>query len=307
MNTPIIRPILRLKKLFRTYRKTEIGMRIEHLWDQYCKMEIWLRSSALSFHTLLGAVPILALLLLYLNKAGVTEKWLRLLYTFIISNLNVVASENFNNYFDQITLAIVGQTWGWVGIFILVYASWGLITKFGASLDFILNIKSANQTPMTINFLFLTLRRGLVMLALPAALLFSVAAMTWIEGDSFIKRIFSIETVGPFLALPVAWGVQIFMTSLIYFLIPSKRVPYINALRASFIVVPCLELTKYLIGSYSSHAFSTHKMYGIFAAIPLTIFWIQLFWTILLVGGLLLNPKKKSRLPAKKRHREVGA
>jgi len=187
-------------------------------------MEIWMRSSALAFHTLLAIVPVFGLLSWSLNSFGVTEQSLALLKQFVLSHLNVLAIEDFQSLFDRFSAIIANRKWGMMGGFILIYAAWGMVSKFGASLDFILKVKSADQIDFTLNFLRLTLRRAIAMLGLPVVVLLSIGVATWIREESWIKQIFSIETAGPFFALPLAWSVNIFALWLLYYFVPKRKV-----------------------------------------------------------------------------------
>lgn len=65
--------------------------------------------------------------------------------------------------------------------------------------------------------------------------------------------------------------------------------PYFEAIRAALIVAPVFELAKFFVSLYNRYAFTTQKVYGAFAVVPLFIIWVQLAWMILLTGALLVR------------------
>ena len=72
---------------------------------------------------------------------------------------------------------------------------------------------------------------------------------------------------------------------------PSRPSPA-GALRAALIVVPALEVTRFLVAWANRYAVTTHEIYGVFAVLPLTLLWVQIGWTIILSGGTLLKLRR---------------
>lgn len=263
--------------------------------EQCREAHLWLRSESLAFVTLLSIVPTLGLCFLLLNRSGVTQRWVLDLRQFVMSHLNVVSSEPVQVFFDQVLAALANEKWGWVGLVFLAYTAFSLVTKFGAAQDAILRVKAADRTPFTVSFLRLTLRRALTMLGIPLVVIVSTIATSWIRNESWLRMLFEMDKVGAVLALPLAWAIDVAAITLLYAFVPRRPISKRSAFKAACAVVPCLELTRFGIGLYNRYAVATHKIYGVLAAVPVTILWIQLAWAILLAGTLFLRMRDEGR------------
>lgn len=258
------------------------------LIKRYSSSEISLRAAALAFHTLLGIIPTVGLLFWYLSHIGVTQKWLAETKTFILNQLNFGSSTQFINYFEKLTEKVHGSSWGWVGLFIFAYTAYSLVSKFGDSVDEIIGTHPELQSSPR-KWVELFLRRVFAMLALPLALAFSLALSQWLRKDSILHYFFEIKTVGAFLAMPLAWAGSIVSAFVVYYFIPKEPVRWKQALKAACIVGPASELLRWGFGLYSQYAISVHKIYGVFAVLPLFVLWVQMAWTILLCGALFIR------------------
>lgn len=262
------------------------------LYRQCQEAHLLVRAESLAFVTLLSIVPTVGLCFLVLNRFGVTQRWVRDLERFVISHLNVVSSETVQRFFDRVISSLTHEAWSWVGVIFLVYTAFSLVTKFGAAQDAILRVRSADQMLFNIGFFKLTAKRAVVMVCLPFVVIVTTFATEWIRTESWLRQLFALSGVGTILALPLAWLIDIAALTLVYALVPRRPVVVSSAFRAAAIVVPSLEVTRWGIGLYNRYAVSTHKIYGVLAAVPVTILWIQLAWVILLVGTLALRTKE---------------
>lgn len=273
---------------------TEEVITVREFLIRFFAAEIPVRAAALAYHTLLAIVPILGLLFWYLNTIGVTQDWMEVIKGYVLTHLNVSASGNFLDHFEKLTASVRGATAGWTGIVLLAYTMWSLITKFGDSVDTVLLI-GPEQPTVSLSFLKLTLRRLFVMFGLPISLVLSLIVTQWIREDSWLHRIFQVKRVGPLLALPVTWGVDIFALFLIYLFVPRRILRWREAFKAALIVGPALELTRWGVGAFNRYSVSVHKIYGVLAAIPMLVLWIQIAWMIVLAGALFVRTSRISR------------
>lgn len=264
-------------------------MDLEVLYQRYTRCEISTRASALAYHTLLGIVPAVGISFWYLKSISLTDKYFSMTRKLVLSQLNISSSQVFEKYFDKLTSQVAGNSWGWIGLVLLIYTVWNLIAKFGQSLDFILTSQARQRKHHLLHAFWLTLRRMFVMLVLPVALVLSVIVTQWIRKDSIFHYLFQLDTVGPYFALPLAWISSIVAFSIVYYFVPRVKVPWRQALKGALIVAPVSELVRFLFGVYNSYAVSVHKIYGVLAVIPLFILWVQISWTLLLSGALFIR------------------
>lgn len=251
-----------------------LSPQLSEIWKKVQSNELFVRSAALAYHTLLGIVPLLGLVFWYLKRIGLTDQWVQALRIFVLERLNVSSSVEFLRYFDQITQQTKGQSWGWIGVVLVLYSVTSLVGKFGQGLDAVLGIKSLPEKTLK-RLLRVWFRRALGFLGLPIALSVSL----------FVSRIWGRGGLG----FPLLWLSTSLSVFFVYYFIPSRRLPVKKCLKVAIGVGPVLELLRMGLGLYSHYAVSMHKMYGVFAVIPLFILWIQLSWAVLLGGALGLK------------------
>ena len=259
-------------------------------WTKYLEYEIALVSAALAFHTLLAVVPVLGLGFWYLQRLGITKKWIVMTRQYVLDHLNVSSSAAFLKHFDEISLKVQGIGWGWGGLLVLLYTSVSLLAKFGRGLDSVMNVPSELKGDW-IQKSKIWLRRACGLMGLPLALTISVVISQWIKEDSWFNQVLEIKHLGSVLALPLSWATTVTSVFFVYYFIPSQRVGVKAALHVALLTGPTLELLRILVGVYARSAFAGQKIYGVFAVIPVFILWVQLSWAVLLSGAVWLKSK----------------
>jgi membrane protein len=257
-------------------------------WTKYLEYEIALVSAALAFHTLLAVVPVIGLGFWYLQRLGITKKWIVMTRQYVLDHVNVSSSSIFLKHFDELSLKVQGIGWGWGGFLVLLYTSVSLLAKFGRGLDSVMNVPSELKGDW-VQKSKIWLRRACGLMGLPLALTISVVVSQWIKEDSWFNQLFEIKHLGSVLLVPLSWATTVTSVFFVYYFIPSQRVGLGAALRLALLVGPILELLRILVGVYARSAFAGLKIYGVFAAIPVFILWIQLSWAVLLLGAVLLR------------------
>ncbi|NCN26658.1 YihY/virulence factor BrkB family protein [bacterium] len=255
---------------------------------RFFEAEIPTRASALAFHTLLAMVPAIGLLFWYLEKVGVTQYWLSQIQSFMLSHINVSSSESFSNFYQSLTGASKGSSFGMVATLVFTYTSLSVLKKLGDSMDAILKTHEL-EWDFSQNFFKVMIRRIMVLVGLPLAIIASIAIAAWIKQDSWLRPLFNDGPYSGLLSMPIPWVIDGIAFFFLYRFVPRRDISSYEALRAAIFVVPLFELAKYGIGAYNVYAISTHKIWGAFSAIPFFFIWIQLAWTILLSGTLLIR------------------
>jgi membrane protein len=261
----------------------------KYYYVRYKTAEIQTKSAALAFHTILIIVPVIGIVFWYLKVIGISGNWFNLIRLYLLTQINLAYDSNVIRQFDRMTATVRGNSWGFIGIAIFIYTFWNLLDKFGKSLDVILDTSREQHNIVKRSFLELVAWRTMAMLGLPIALAVSLMVTNWIKKDSWLRYLIHLKTVGPFFALPLAWGVDIVVLFLIYCFIPRSSVPWRQAFKVAVFVGPLSEIMRYIFGYYSKHAIIINKIYGIFVAIPLFILWVQLTWMIILMGALAIR------------------
>lgn len=258
---------------------------------QFQRSEIPLRSAALAFHTVLSIIPILGLGFWYLKRLGISGVWFEALEKLILERLNIGASAEFTKITQSLTEGVQGESWGWLGLGVLLYTVLSVIHKFGQALDTAARAEVLNEKD-TWKLRLIWARRAIGLLSLPLALVMSMVLTQWIQADSFMNQVLKLKHLGPLIGRPLAWSTTTVSVFFVYYFIPAVRIRGTNALKVALIVGPLLEFLRNGLGLYARHAVSIHKIYGVFAILPLFFLWIQLSWIVLLTGALWLRPQK---------------
>lgn len=260
------------------------------LFARFRRVEIPLRAAALGYHSVLSLIPAVGLILWYLRVVGVAKPWRVELQNFILSRFDVAASEELLKYIGQLTGALPGKNWGWLGVLVLVYTTANLVVKAGDSLDLIIDSSAPNVTTRP-HFLFILVRRVVVMILLPVAVSLSFFAGLWIRQESWLASLIDFRRLGPLASVPGTIFLSVLAIFLFYQFMPARAVRWQAAVRAALVVGPVFEIAKVIMGAFSRHAIQVQKLYGAFAALPIFIIWTQVAWMILLCGALLIRPK----------------
>lgn len=93
----------------------------------------------------------------------------------------------------------------------------------------------------------------------------------------------------------ISWFLQFFpwvlttaAFTLLFLAVPNCKVPVKHAFAGGVVAAVCFELLKDLFGWIVSHS-SFELIYGAFAIVPLFLLWINLLWTIILAGAVLVR------------------
>lgn len=250
-------------------------------------------SATLGYHTLLAIVPAIGLIFWYLKSIGLSDNWINLTRKFLLLQLNINSGSMLIDYFDKLTSPARDNSWGWVGLALVIYTTYNLISKFGQSLDSILETGRDHPHIERRGLIRLGVRRALIMVLLPIGLISSLVITQWLKDDSWLRYLINIKTVGPLIALPLPWLVDIVAFFLVFYFVPRSRVPAKQALKAALIVGPTSEIVRMIFGYYTVYTVGLHKIYGVFVVVPLFILWIQIAWIIILLGALSIRFKPK--------------
>ncbi len=264
-------------------------------WRFQAARKVPLLASALAFQTILAVVPLIGLSLWYLKSIGFISKWADHFKTFVFEQLNVGANNEFIAKVEKFVGGVQSNSWGWIGVGVLIYTGFNLIFALGRCFDFILETRGGKEKSTGFWARITILRRSMALPMIPTLLAVSLAAVTWLKGDSIFKFLLKQKTVGPWIAMPLPWLIDFLGFMAIYYLIPRERVAVKYAARAALIVTPLYEGGKYLMQLYARNSFATEKLYGALAVIPLFMIWIQLAWMIVLLG-LITFPGPKQKL-----------
>lgn len=240
-----------------------------------------LRSSALTYSTLLAVVPMLAIgfsLLKGMELQGQIEYYL-------IHYLTAGQEELTERILEYISTTDF-KALGAVGTALLLYAVITMLSHVERAFNDIWGVSRSRTLVRKISDYISVLLLGPLLIVLSAAMITALSSHTVVQNLSEYRvfRDFFIlfNMVIPHLGLWIAF-------TAIYILMPNTRVRLLPALIAGVICGSIWEIAFHLYTGSNIGLARYNKIYGTFAALPFFIIWIFISWVIVLVGAQISN------------------
>ncbi len=241
-----------------------------------------LRSSALTFYTLLSIVPIFAMAFGIAKGFGF-EKLLeqQILEKFPTQNDIIVNVINFANAMLENTK---GGLIGGIGVVVLFWAVIKVLTNIEKSFNDIWGVKKMRDFGRRLSD-YLS-----IMLICPIFLILSSGLTIFVTAQAVMitEKISLLGAISPFIyflleLLPytVMWAVFIF----IYIFIPNTKVNWKSGVIAGIIAGTIYQVVQLVYVNFQIGVGKYNAIYGSFAALPLFLVWLQLSWRIVLFGA----------------------
>ena len=237
--------------------------------------------------------PLFVLLFWYLRFLGITSSWSQKLQDFILTHLNVTAGEQFMMYFEKILGDASGKSWGIMSLVIFIYSVVALLYRVGEAIEEILRDENSPEIHWKYSFILLG-KRFFILLMVPLFLIASSLIKTWVENTVIFSKLFELNFIGQWIALPLSYTLDIGAIFILYQFMPHKRIKPQSSLLASLVVTALLAIGRWVIKIYGAYAFTTHKLYGVAAALILLMIWLQVGWLIFLGGLSILQEKPEA-------------
>ncbi len=241
-----------------------------------------LRSSALTFYTLLSIVPIFAMAFGIAKGFGF-EKILErhILEKFPTQNDVIINIINFANTMLENTK---GGLIAGIGVVVLFWSVIKVLTNIEESFNDIWGIKKLRDigrrlsdylSIMLICPIFLILSSGLTVFVKTQAV--AITEKISLLGGISPLIYFALE----FLPYTVMWAVF----SFIYIFIPNTKVNIKSGIIAGVFAGTIYQITQLIYLNFQVGVGKYNAIYGSFAALPLFLVWLQLSWRIVLFGA----------------------
>lgn len=247
--------------------------------DAFRRDRIRLRAATLTFVTLLSLVPLLAVAFSLFTAFGGLEEVGNQLKRLVVDSLAVQQREVVNEYLDRF---IAGANAGGLGAI-------GSVTLFFTAVSTLSNIETAFNDIWGVSEARGWVRRFQVYLPLVTLgpVLFGVAfsSIVAVEGSETVK---SIVQAAPILKAVFGLGpllVYVLLFFALYIFLPNTRVRVLPALVGGLVAGTCWVIAQRVFTVYASRAISYSAIYGSFGAVPLTILWVYVSWTLVLLGA----------------------
>lgn len=234
-------------------------------------------ASSLSFTTLLGLVPLVTVAFASVSRFPVFEDWLKVLERFLLRHMlpasaSSVVHESLTEFVDN-AASLTG-----VSVFFLVLTAMMATATVEREINLIWGIRRRRPFAQRIVIYGLGLTAGPVLVGasiagLRALLSQSVAAVP-------LPAILAAHGVRPAPLAVVTIGL-----TLLYAVVPARRVPWRFAAVGALAAAIALEIAKEAFALYLVRVPTYKVVYGALAALPVFLLWIYLCWIIVLSGA----------------------
>ncbi len=233
-------------------------------------------AAALSFTTVLGLVPLFTVAFIYVARYPLFERWLSALERFLVRHLLPGSGAAIRPYLDEFT----GKAANLQGIGILIVVITAVLLV--ATVEAEINAIWGSRTPRSLLRRVVTYTFGVTLgpLAIGAA----VYSTNWLLEGSLAVELFTKPEVSA-LATPIAVALATLFFTLLYALLPARRVPWRSALAGGLVAALAFEAAKRGFVLYVTNVPTYQRVYGAVAVLPLFLVWIFVSWIVVLFGA----------------------
>jgi membrane protein len=236
-------------------------------------------AAALSFTTLLGLVPLFTVGFVYATRYPLFQQWLDALERFLLRHLLPGSSGVVRAYLTEFTTKAANLK----GISLVLVC----VTAFllVATIEREINAIWALREPRSL------LRRAVVygigISVGPLLVGAAIYSSSWVLEATQEALPFTTHAI-PFVAPPLAILFASLAFTLMYALLPARRVPMRHAAVGGFFAALAFEAAKRGFAVYIVTVPTYQVVYGALAALPLFLLWIYVSWMIVLVGAAIV-------------------
>ena len=245
-------------------------------WQRFNQNKLTQAAGYLTYSTMLAIVPLIMVVFSIFSAFPVFNEVTGALKEFIFTNFAPSASDMVGQYIDEFVNN--SKKMSAVGIISLIVVALMLINSIDRTLNSIWHDTETRPifTSFAIYWLILTLGPLLVGV--------SIAASTYVKAmfESAANFSFGLKLLSfvPFLS---TW----FIFTMIYMVVPNKKVSIKHSAAGALIAAVFFTLGKQAFVWYIVTFPSYQLIYGAMATLPIMLLWIQLSWTVVLLGAQL--------------------
>ena len=245
-------------------------------WQRFNQNKLTQAAGYLTYSTMLAIVPLIMVVFSIFSAFPVFNEVTGALKAFIFTNFAPSASDMVGQYIDEFVNN--SKKMSAVGIISLIVVALMLINSIDRTLNSIWHDTETRPifTSFAIYWLILTLGPLLVGVSIAA----STYVKTMFESAASFSFGLKLLSFVPFLS---TW----FIFTLIYMVVPNKKVSIKHSAAGALIAAVFFTLGKQAFAWYIVTFPSYQLIYGAMATLPIMLLWIQLSWTVVLLGAQL--------------------
>jgi len=234
-------------------------------------------TASLTYTTLLALVPLMTVSLAVFSAFPVSDRVAEQIQDFVFANFIPASGEVLQKYFQQFSRR-ASQLTG-AGFAFLVLVALMLMANIDRAFNTIWRVKRKRSALNLFVVYWSILSLGPLLIGV------SMAVTSYLVSLPLLSD--AAETLGigghllglmPLLASAVAF-------TLLYAVVPNRRVPIRHAMAGGVLAAVLFELAKRGFAFYLTHFPAYEAIYGALAAIPIFLVWVYLSWLVTLLGA----------------------
>jgi len=252
--------------------------------DTFAENRMGFQCIALAYNGAMAIIPFVAFLFFWGNGFGFSDKIASALYNIIPNYPEII-----DTIVDKSSAILNSLQSGWVGLIGGLFFLWTILWMMFQVERVFNNVWGIRKIPRKLykrfSFYFI-----LLLLSPLIVLLFSLGIALYSNATSLIGLNLKISELR-FLPTLLGWiafaAIVSMVLSAMYKFIPAPKVKYMNALRAALLTGPVFTTFQYLYLETQMFVSRLNGVYGVLAAIPLFLIWMNFSWQIIIYGAEL--------------------
>ena len=237
---------------------------------------------SLSYFCTLAIVPLMAVIFTVTGGLGLTDKLLEVLYKSIPANPELITMimDKAVNIVDTAKSGVVG----FIGALTFLWAVIWLMFQVERIFNNVWGIRKIPRK-MYKRFSFYLI----AILLIPfIVLVFGIGIVYYTNLTNLIGLdLGDVKHLPEFLGWIAIYVVSVFTFSMMYKWIPAAKIRYINALKAALVSGLVFVLFQYIYLETQVFVSRLNDVYGVLAAVPLFLIWLNFSWQIIIYGAEL--------------------
>ncbi len=246
-------------------------------------------AAALTYMTLFALVPSMTVAYFFFSLVPSSDGVAEQLQNLIFSNFIPESGREVQTYLQEFSSQARNLTA--FGTLMLVVTAYLMLTNIEKTFNTIWGVQQARRGVFSFLLYWAVLTIG------PILLLAAFFISTYVLSLNLLVDELDSMGVKPLFFRLIAWLMTAGAFTLLFVAVPNCRVSFKYAAFGGLSTAACFELTKYAFGNLVANA-NFELIYGAFAVVPLFLIWINVLWTIILAGAVLV------RVLAEKRFRQ---
>ena len=250
-------------------------------FNTFSNQKIGFQATALSYQSVMSIVPFLAIAFYLTGGLGLSDKLSAFLYA------NISNERLINSLMDAADNLLKTAQSGLFGLISMLAFLWIVIWLMISVRRVFNNVWQVERELKFFRMFGISL--GILILSPFVILLFFSGSIvyTHVLDLAVPSRVAFSEHIKSFLAWVIYAGAAVMILSAMYKYIPGTKVHYRHALKAALIAGPVFMVLQYLYLETQVMVTRVSTVYGVLAALPLFLTYLNLGWTIVLYGAEL--------------------